>query len=52
MQWLVQTLIGQLKPLLVRLNELTLKINQYFNSFADAAWFAALPGAGEHLAPR
>ena len=52
MQWLVQTLIGQLKPLLVRLIELTLKIDQCFTSFADAAWFAALPGAGEHLAPR
>ena len=52
MQWLVQTLIGQLKPLLVRLAELTLKINQCFTSFSDAVWFAALPGAGEHLAPR
>jgi hypothetical protein len=52
MQWLVQTLIGQLKPLLVRLTELTLKIDQCFTRFADAAWFAALPGVGEHLAPR
>ena len=51
MQWLVQTLIAQLKPLLVRLTELTLKIDQCFTSFADAVWFAALPGAGEHLAP-
>jgi len=52
MQWLVQTLIGQLKPLLVRLVELTLKIDECFTSFSDAMWFAALPGAGEHLAPR
>jgi transposase len=52
MQWLVQTLIGQLKPLLLRLTELTLKIDQCFRALPDAAWFAALPGAGEHLAPR
>jgi hypothetical protein len=52
MQWLVQTLIGQLKPLLARLVELTLKIDECFTSFSDAAWFAALPGTGEHLAPR
>lgn len=52
MQWLVQTLIGQLKPLLVRLTELTLKIDECFRAFSDAAWFSALPGAGEHLAPR
>jgi hypothetical protein len=49
MQWLVQTLIGQLKPLLVRLTELTLKIDDCFTTFSDATWFAALPGAGEHL---
>jgi Transposase IS116/IS110/IS902 family len=52
MQWLVQTLIGQLKPLLLRLNELPLKIDNCFTALPDAAWFAALPGAGEHLAPR
>lgn len=52
MQWLVQTLIGQLKPLLLRLMELTLKIDDCFTAFSDASWFAALPGAGEHLAPR
>lgn len=51
-QWLVQTLIGQLKPLLLRLTELTLKIDQCFRALPDANWFAALPGAGEHLAPR
>lgn len=38
MPWLVQTLIGQLKPLLVRLTELTLKIDQCFTSFSEAAW--------------
>lgn len=52
MQWLVQTLIGQLKLLLGRLTELTLKIDRCFTAFPDADWFAALPGAGEHLAPR
>lgn len=52
MQWLVQTLIGQLKPLLLRLTELALKIDQCFTALPDAEWFAALPGAGEHLAPR
>lgn len=52
MQWLVQTLIGQLKPLLLRLTELTLQIDRCFTALPDADWFAALPGAGEHLAPR
>ena len=52
MQWLVQTLIGQLKPLLVRLMELTLQIDRCFTALPDADWVAALPGAGEHLAPR
>ncbi|XPM57286.1 MAG: IS110 family transposase [Leptolyngbya sp. IPPAS B-1204] len=42
MQWLVQTLIGQLKPLLVRLTELTLKIDRCFTALPDADWFAAL----------
>lgn len=52
MQWLVQTCIGQLKPLLLRLTELTLKIDHCFTALPDAGWFTALPGAGEHLAPR
>lgn len=52
MQWLVQTLMGQLKPLLVRLAELNAKIETLFVAQPDAALFAALPGAGEHLAPR
>ncbi|MBF2020017.1 MAG: IS110 family transposase [Hydrococcus sp. C42_A2020_068] len=54
MQWLVPTSIGQLKPLLLRLTELTLtlKFDRCFTALPDADWFAALPGAGEHLAPR
>jgi transposase len=52
MQWLVATLIGQLKLLLVRLLELEAKIEALFSSLADAALFSALPGAGPHLAPR
>ncbi|WP_316431703.1 transposase [Leptolyngbya sp. NK1-12] len=52
MQWLVQPLIGQLKPLLLRLTEITLKIDACFTALPDAALFAALAGAGEHLAPR
>lgn len=52
MQWLVQTLIIQLKALLLRLNDLNLKIEQLFQSLPDAEFFDALPGAGPHLAPR
>lgn len=44
MQWLVQTLIGQLKPLLLRLTELTLQIDRCFTALPDADWFAALRG--------
>jgi hypothetical protein len=36
MQWLVQTLIGQLKPLLLRLTELTLQIDRCFTALPDA----------------
>lgn len=52
MQWFVQTLVGQLKLLLACLMELALEIDQCFRACADAAWFAALPGAGEHRVPR
>ncbi len=52
MQWLVQTLVIQLKALLPRLNEINQRIEQLFNSLPDAAFFDALPGAGPHLAPR
>lgn len=52
MQWLVQTLMRQLKPLLVSLVELDAKIETHFAAQSDAELFAALPGAGKHLAPR
>lgn len=52
MQWLVQTLVCQLKILLVRLNDLNEQIKQLFDSLPDAALFDDLPGAGPHLAPR
>ena len=52
MQWLVEALMGQLKLLLVKLLELEAKIEGLFSSLPDAALFAALPGAGPHLAPR
>ena len=52
MQWLVQALMSQLKGLLSSLLELEDKIEALFTSLPDAAFFAALPGAGEHLAPR
>lgn len=52
MQWLVQTLVIQLKALLHRLDELNQTIEQLFQSLPDAAFFDALPGAGPHLAPR
>ncbi|WP_421657352.1 hypothetical protein [Leptothermofonsia sp. ETS-13] len=46
MQWLVQTLVIQLKALLHRLDELNQTIEQLFQSLPDAAFFEALPGAG------
>jgi transposase len=52
MQWLVETLMGQLKVLLVKLLELEAKIEELFNSMPDAELFSALPGAGPQLAPR
>jgi transposase len=52
MQWLVQTLVCQLKVLLVRLNDLNEQIKQLFDSLPDAALFDDLPGAGPHLSPR
>lgn len=52
MQWLVQALMNQLKPLLVSLVELDAKIKMLFAAQPDAAFFSALPGAGEHLGPR
>jgi transposase len=52
MQWLVQTLVIQLKALLHRLDELNQTIEQLFQALPDAALFDALPGAEPHLAPR
>lgn len=52
MQWLVQTLLNQLQPLLMSLVELERQIETVFAAQPDAAIFSALPGAGEHLAPR
>lgn len=52
MQWLVATLITQLKALLLSLVDLDAKIETLFAAQPDAEFFAALPGAGEHLAPR
>jgi Transposase len=51
-QWLGQTLIQQLLLLLKSILELEDKIAALFDSLPDAAFFAALPGAGPHLAPR
>lgn len=52
MQWLVETLVIQLKALLPRLDELNQMIEQLFQSLPDAPLFKVLPGAGPHLAPR
>jgi transposase len=52
MQWLVATLIIQLKALLLSLVDLDAKIETVFAAQPDAEFFAALPGAGDHLAPR
>lgn len=52
MLWLVQTLLIQLKALLLRLDDLNQIIEQLFHSLPDADFFDALPGAGPHLAPR
>lgn len=52
MQWLVQTLLIQLKALLLRLDHLNQIIEQLFHSLPDANFFDALPGAGPHLAPQ
>ncbi|WNZ23125.1 transposase [Leptolyngbya sp. NK1-12] len=51
-QWLVQALTHQLKGLLKTLNEINDKIAALFADHPDAEFFANLPGAGPHLAPR
>lgn len=48
MQWLVATLITQLKALLLSLVDLDATIETLFAAQPDAEFFAALPGAGEH----
>jgi transposase len=51
-QWLVQALMNQLKGLLKTLDEINDKIAALFAAHPDAEFFASLPGAGSHLAPR
>lgn len=51
-QWLVQALMTQLKSLLKTLDEINDTIAALFATHADATFFANLPGAGPHLAPR
>jgi Transposase IS116/IS110/IS902 family len=49
---LVNALIAQLQILLLSIATFDDKIEVLFESHPDAALFAALPGAGPHLAPR
>jgi transposase len=51
-QWLVSALINQLKGLLKTLDEVNAKIAALFTAHPDATFFANLPGAGPHRAPR
>ncbi len=52
MQLLVQTWLQQLKVLLPSIQAFDQRIKTLFEAHADAELFAALPGAGPHLAPR
>lgn len=52
MRLLVQTWIQQLKALLPSIQVFDQKIETLFKAHADSDLFAALPGAGPHLAPR
>jgi transposase len=52
LQLLVNALIAQLQILLLSIATFDDKIEALFESLPDAALFAALPGAGPHLAPR
>jgi transposase len=52
LQLLVNALIAQLQILLLSIATFDDKIEALFESHPDAALFAALPGAGPHLAPR
>lgn len=49
--WL-KALVAQLQVLLPSLTPFDTQIEALFESHPDAALFAALPGAGPHLAPR
>ncbi len=52
LQLLVTALIAQLKVLLPSIASFDTKIEALFVTHPDATLFAALPGAGPHLAPR
>jgi transposase len=52
LQLLVAALIAQLQVLLPSITTFDTKIEKLFESHPDAELFAALPGAGPHLAPR
>lgn len=52
LQMIVKALALQLRTLLFSIEQLNHKIEQLFAQMPDADLFAALPGAGEHLAPR
>jgi transposase len=52
LQLLVNALIAQLQVLRLSIATFDDKIEALFESHPDAALFAALPGAGPHLAPR
>jgi len=49
---LVKTWVQQLKILLFSILTFDLEIEKLFSAHPDASLFAALPGAGPHLAPR
>jgi transposase len=49
---IIKALALQLRTLLLSIEQLNQKIEQLFAQMPDADLFAALPGAGEHLAPR
>jgi transposase len=52
LQLLLKALIAQLQVLLPSITSFDTRIEALFESHPDASLFAALPGAGPHLAPR
>lgn len=48
----MKALVAQLQVLLPSIAAFEVQIEALFESHPDAALFAALPGAGRHLAPR